>query len=109
MGACELLADQRERGLDTETAMLVVIDEAKALHKGVRGVFEVARKQLGAELREVIPPRDPEKETDRLPPPTFTETPPRRFYGTVQLDPTRVGRDASAKTGLSRSFRRERR
>jgi putative transposase len=35
----ELLADLRERGLDTETAMLVVIDGAKALHKGVREVF----------------------------------------------------------------------
>jgi putative transposase len=35
----ELLADLRERGLDTETAMLVVIDGAKALHKGVHEVF----------------------------------------------------------------------
>lgn len=35
----ELLADLRERGLDTEAAMLVVIDGAKALYKGVRDVF----------------------------------------------------------------------
>ena len=35
----ELLADLRERGLNTEAAMLVVIDGAKALSKGVRDVF----------------------------------------------------------------------
>jgi len=35
----ELLADLRERGLNTEAAMLVVIDGAKALYKGVREVF----------------------------------------------------------------------
>ena len=35
----ELLADLRERGLDTEAAILVVLDGAKALHKGVREVF----------------------------------------------------------------------
>ncbi len=35
----ELLADLRERGLNTETAMLVVIDGAKALAKGVKEVF----------------------------------------------------------------------
>jgi putative transposase len=35
----ELLADLRERGLNTEAAILVVIDGAKALYKGVRDVF----------------------------------------------------------------------
>jgi transposase-like protein len=35
----ELLADFRERGLNTEAAMLVVIDGAKALAKGVKEVF----------------------------------------------------------------------
>jgi transposase-like protein len=35
----ELLADLRERGLDTEAAILVVLDGAKALYKGVREVF----------------------------------------------------------------------
>jgi transposase-like protein len=35
----ELLADLRERGLNTEGAMLVVLDGAKALYKGVREVF----------------------------------------------------------------------
>jgi transposase-like protein len=35
----ELLADLRERGLNTEAAMLVVIDGSKALYKGVRDVF----------------------------------------------------------------------
>lgn len=34
-----LLVDLRERGLNTEGAMLVVIDGAKALYKGVREVF----------------------------------------------------------------------
>jgi transposase-like protein len=34
-----LLADLRERGLNTESPMLVVIDGAKALAKGVREVF----------------------------------------------------------------------
>jgi putative transposase len=35
----ELLADLRERGLNTETTMLVVLDGAKALYKGVREIF----------------------------------------------------------------------
>jgi putative transposase len=35
----ELLADLRERGLNTEAAILVVLDGAKALSKGVRDVF----------------------------------------------------------------------
>jgi transposase-like protein len=35
----ELLADLRERGLNTEAAMLIVLDGAKALYKGVRDVF----------------------------------------------------------------------
>src|SRR5436190_2534539 len=35
----ELLADLRERGLNTEAAILVVLDGAKALYKGVRDVF----------------------------------------------------------------------
>jgi len=35
----ELLSDLRERGLNTEAAMLVVVDGAKALYKGVREVF----------------------------------------------------------------------
>jgi transposase-like protein len=34
-----LLSDLRERGLDTEAALLVVIDGAKALHKAVKEVF----------------------------------------------------------------------
>jgi len=35
----ELLADLRERGLDTESSLLVVIDGAKALYKAVKEVF----------------------------------------------------------------------
>ena len=34
-----LLVDLRERGLNTEAAILVVLDGAKALHKGVKEVF----------------------------------------------------------------------
>lgn len=34
-----LLADLRERGLDTESALLVVLDGAKALHKAAKEVF----------------------------------------------------------------------
>lgn len=34
-----LLVDLRERGLDTEAAILVVLDGAKALHKAVKEVF----------------------------------------------------------------------
>jgi putative transposase len=35
----ELLADLRERGLNTEAAILVVIDGAKALYKGAKEIF----------------------------------------------------------------------
>ena len=35
----ELLADLRERGLDPEAAILVVLDGSKALYKGVREIF----------------------------------------------------------------------
>lgn len=35
----ELLADLRERGLNTEAAILAVVDGSKALYKGVRDVF----------------------------------------------------------------------
>lgn len=35
----ELLADLRERGLNTEASILVVIDGAKALYKGVKDIF----------------------------------------------------------------------
>lgn len=35
----QLLADLRERGMNTEAAMLIVLDGAKALYKGVRDVF----------------------------------------------------------------------
>ena len=35
----ELLAELRERGLNTEASILVIIDGAKALHKGIQEVF----------------------------------------------------------------------
>lgn len=61
---------------------------------------EIARKQLDAETRPEPPPVDgptidppgrrPTPETP--PPPEATKS--KRFHGTVELDPTRVGRDA---------------
>jgi putative transposase len=35
----ELLAELRERGLNTEASILIVLDGAKALHKGIKEVF----------------------------------------------------------------------
>jgi hypothetical protein len=91
-------------------------DEGAGRYRGLRGgqqVFsvgadspgllvksEIARKQLDAETKaepppsvgggEVVPPGiDPE------PPPILPDaTKPKRFHGSVELDPTRVGRDA---------------
>ena len=70
---------------------------------------DVARRQMDAEARVVAPPdgggnrRGPDTDVDG-PPDTSggsapevptAKAPPRRFHGTVQLDPARVGRDAS--------------
>ena len=66
----------------------------------------VARKQLDAERAvhekpepEKLEPEKLEGETEAItgepPPPRLAPTAPKRFYGTVDLDPERVGRDAS--------------
>jgi len=63
---------------------------------------EIARKQLDAEK----PPPEDQKtdkaetaqkpgEDPQVPPAKAEPSKPKRFHGTVELDPTRVGRDAS--------------
>jgi predicted AAA+ superfamily ATPase len=57
---------------------------------------DVAQRQLDAEAP--VPPPGPGPgpgPTPPPPPPPLPELRPRRFYGTVSLDPARVGRDAS--------------
>ena len=62
---------------------------------------DIARKQLDAETKaETKPdagkpetPQHPEHPDKPLPPPAEAAK-PKRFHGTVELDPTRVGRDA---------------
>ncbi len=59
---------------------------------------DVAQRQLEADKRKVDPPFDPLKPGIVTPPPPLPPPPPslhRRYHGTVRLDPTRVGRDAS--------------
>ena len=60
----ELLADLRERGLNTEAALLVVLDGAKALYKGVREVFgerALIQRCRVHKLRNVLDPLPLEK------------------------------------------------
>jgi len=60
----ELLADLRERGLDTEAAILVVLDGAKALANGVREVFgqrALIQRCRVHKLRNVLEPLPQEK------------------------------------------------
>jgi transposase-like protein len=62
----ELLADLRERGLNTEAAILVVLDGAKALYKGVREVFgerALIQRCRGHKLRNVLDHLPLEKRT----------------------------------------------
>ena len=54
---------------------------------------EVALRQREAETEIVKPPEKPEDETPPPPPPRQPAR-PKRFHGTVSLDPARVGRDA---------------
>ena len=81
-------------------------DEGGARYRGLRGGQtvslsaesagllvkpEVARKQLDAEkITYLTPPPPPEPDKPKTPPRLK-----RRYHGTVTLDPTRVGRDAS--------------
>ena len=64
-----LLADLRERGLNTEAAILVVLDGAKALYKGVRDVFGAAaliQRCRVHKLRNVLEPLPREKRQQAL-------------------------------------------
>ena len=84
--------------------------QAVSINDGDRGLIvrpEVARCQLNAEATaaqtpEVEPPIDPPRELGTPRPtgddsPKNIPTPPkaRRYHGSVKLDPTRLGRDAS--------------
>jgi hypothetical protein len=92
-------------------------DEGEGRYRGLRGgqqvsfidadatgllvKSEIARKQLDAETKpDVTPPIDGPEPGPRGPesvpvPPTLPEAAkPKRFHGSVELDPTRVGRDA---------------
>ncbi len=97
-------------------------DETAARYRGLRGGQmvslsaesagllvkpAVARRQMDAETSAAAPGSTPEEIGARLPlgvsgptpagaaPGVAAATRPRRFHGTVQLDPARVGRDAS--------------
>ena len=58
---------------------------------------ETQKQAADGAVTPPLPPVDLEKGTGRplTPAPSSTETRPSRFFGTVHLDPTRVGRDAS--------------
>lgn len=91
-------------------------DEAAGRYRGLRGgqmanvspespgflvKADVARRQLEAEVPSADPgsradPRSvPPRPGSTPPPPPPQDHKPTRFYGTVALDPARVGRDAS--------------
>jgi hypothetical protein len=87
----------RYRGLRGGQQVSVVDADAP----GLLVKSEIARKQLDAETKpESTPPADGPTPSPPGPgpgpvPPTLPEVAkPRRFHGTVELDPTRVGRDA---------------
>jgi hypothetical protein len=90
-------AAERYRGLSGGRGLALTADSAGMLVKP-----EVARRQLEAEMAPPLPvppgPVDGKKPVvgpgpGLIPPPTLPVA-PRRFHGTVTLDPTRVGRDA---------------
>ncbi|MYD70260.1 MAG: ATP-binding protein [Acidobacteria bacterium] len=76
-----------------------VIDVADVDSAGLVVQPNAARCQLEAERPRPTPPRpDDSEKRDIKPPDPEPPTPPpqpRRFHGTVTLDPTRAGRDAS--------------
>jgi hypothetical protein len=84
----------RYRGLRGGQQVAVVDADAP----GLLVKSEIARKQLDAETRpEPTPPGEPEQPPPEPRPdqPTTPEAAkPKRFHGTVELDPERVGRDA---------------
>ncbi len=86
----------RYRGLRGGQMVSVAAESAALLVKP-----EVARRQMDAETPPLSPVpgpgvgTDPGVEPTPPPQPTAPATKPKRFHGTVTLDPTRVGRDAS--------------
>jgi len=88
----------RYRGLRGGQQVSIVDSDAR----GLLVKSDVARKQLD---EETPPPQDaktdkPETphepgETSQVPPPKVQPPKPKRFHGSVELDATRVGRDAS--------------
>ncbi len=88
----------RYRGLRGGQQVSIVDSDAR----GLLMKSEVARKQLDAEKPSDAVKDDKRRDadiTDRdretIPPPLLEAAKPTRFHGTVELDPTRVGRDAS--------------
>jgi predicted AAA+ superfamily ATPase len=89
---------QRYRGLRVNQLVAVTADSAALLVKP-----EVAWRQLQAETPASVPVSvpggdGPGGDSTTKKPEVSPEAPPprpRRFHGTVQLDPTRIGRDAS--------------
>src|SRR5262249_46083795 len=84
----------RYRGVRGGQQVLVVDADAP----GLLVKSEIARKQLDAETRpEPTPsgrPEQPPPEPRPDQPTTHEAAKPKRFHGTVELDPERVGRDA---------------
>ena len=86
----------RYRGLRGGQMVSVAAESAALLVKP-----EAARRQMDAETPPPSPVpgpgagTDPGVEPTPPPQPTAPATKPKRFHGTVTLDPTRVGRDAS--------------
>jgi len=95
-------AAQRYRGLRYGQHIAITDGDAGLLVRP-----EVARRQISA---ETTPPQPSDRETDPTPPPgpggmSIVSPPvpaaplrPRRYHGTVTLDPARAGRDASKIT-----------
>ncbi len=83
-------AAERYRGLSGGHSLVLTPDSVGLLVKP-----DVARRQLDAETEPL--PSGPADERKATVPPTPSPAPPsapRRFHGTVALEPTRVGRDA---------------
>jgi predicted AAA+ superfamily ATPase len=84
----------RYKGLRGGQVLSVAADDAGLLVKP-----EVARRQMEAEASTTSPGPGPEPGPGPgprpIPLPPQPDRRPRRFHGTVSLDPTRVGRDAS--------------
>ena len=89
-------AAARYRGLRGGQVVSVAADDAGLLVKP-----DLARRQMEAEVPRPPGPVPPDGGTvppgpgpGPVPPPDVSELKPRRYHGTVTLDPARVGRDA---------------